>query len=267
VAKEVIPAVDFATADVAEIEALFELFGNVEYDVHDELRSALTAAKASMLYTLPTPPEGLLISVDPGVVSLSWNANPEYDVTGYNLYRSDGNNLNFRLLAENLAALSYQDTIVDDSLVYFYHLVAVDGEDISYPSAEVATGAIALTIPGRIEAELFSRNVGFQIESTSDAGGGANTGFADEGDYLEYDVTIAKAGTYTVSYRLASLPGSQGFTLSNDDNVIDTVVLAATGGWQSWVTISSTVDLPAGEQTLRFDSVGREWNMNWFEFE
>ena len=90
-------------------------------------------------------------------------------------------------------------------------------------------------------------------------------GFADPGDFLEYDVTIATAGAYTIDYRLATLTGSDGFTLSDNGTEVDTVTLSPTGGWQSWITRSSAITLPAGEHTLRFDSIGREWNMNWFE--
>ena len=265
VGDEALPGVNFATADIAEIEMLFESFGTIDYEVHEELRTALTATEPSTLYTLPSPPEGLTVTLEPGAAQLSWRANPEADVTGYNVYRSDGSSPQFRLLGENVASPSFRDDTIDDSTVYTYRVAAVDAEDVSYPSAEVPTGSTRLTIPGRIEAETFTRNLGFQLESTTDVGGGLNTGFADPGDFLEYDVTIADAGTYTIDYRVASLPGSQGFTVSIDGEVIDTVVVNETGGWQSWVTISQTIELPAGEQTLRIDSVGREWNMNWFD--
>jgi len=39
-----------------------------------------------------------------------------------------------------------------------------------------------------------------------------------------------------------------------------------TGGWQNWVTLSATIDLQAGEQTLRINAVGPSWNMNWIRF-
>ena len=65
---------------------------------------------------------------------------------------------------------------------------------------------------------------------------------------------------------MASQTGSDGFTLTLDGNIIDTVNVAATGGWQSWLTQSSSVILPAGQHTLRLDAIGAEWNLNWFEF-
>ena len=130
----------------------------------------------------------------------------------------------------------------------------------------MATGSIRLNIPGLIQAEAFTAMGGFELEDTTDTGGGKNTGFADPGDFLAYDVIIETAGRYVVDYRLATLNGSEGYTVSVDGVVIDTVAVEPTGGWQSWVTLRSTVDLPAGEQTLRFDSIGGEWNMNWFEF-
>jgi len=51
-----------------------------------------------------------------------------------------------------------------------------------------------------------------------------------------------------------------------DDVVVDTRAVEATGGWQTWVTKSSgTFALTAGNHTLRFRSLGKEWNINWFE--
>ncbi|HJW17486.1 MAG TPA: T9SS type A sorting domain-containing protein, partial [Flavisolibacter sp.] len=39
-----------------------------------------------------------------------------------------------------------------------------------------------------------------------------------------------------------------------------------TGGWQSWQTITATVNLAAGTQTIRLQSTtGAGWNINWLE--
>jgi hypothetical protein len=36
-----------------------------------------------------------------------------------------------------------------------------------------------------------------------------------------------------------------------------------TEGWQNWTTITATVNLQAGSQTLRVNAIGDAWNMNW----
>lgn len=107
---------------------------------------------------------------------------------------------------------------------------------------------------------------GFQVESTTDSDGGNNTGLADPGDQLEYSVNINQGGSYLVEYRLASQDGSAGFTVSLDGEIIDTVVVAVTGGWQTQVTQSNTVNFPAGEHLIRLDSLGEQWDLNWLKF-
>lgn len=266
IASYSVPAVDFSADPIADIEALFELFGAIEYDVHQPLLDAMTAVEASGLYTLPSKPTNLSVSVDASVASLTWAANLEADVTGYNVYRSVNNNIDYQLLAENINAVSYLDSTISDNNAYYYKITAVDVQDSSYDSNEVVTGSRIVSIPGIVQAENWTEMSGFTVEATSDTGGGNNTGFADAGDWLEYTVNISEAGSYLVEYRLATETGSDGFTVKINDELIDTVTVPATGGWQTWVTQSKIVTLPAGEHTLRLHSVGSAWNLNWIQF-
>ncbi|MGL1958265.1 MAG: carbohydrate-binding protein [Colwellia sp.] len=261
--KESLPSVDFANAPIEDIEAIFQLYGTVEYEVHQPLLTAMTAAEPSKLYTLPAPPTDLVIVVNETSVKLTWAANQEEDVIGYNIYRSVNNNSSYELLAEKVSEINYIDETIDDANIYYYKISAIDNEDISYSSNEVVSGMLTIELPGVIQAENWSDMSGFEAEETSDIGGGGNIGFADPDDWLEYSVNIATASEYLIEYRLATENGSEGFTVSIDDTVIDTVVVAATGGWQTWLTQSNTVTLPAGEHTFRLDAIGNEWNLNW----
>jgi glucan 1,3-beta-glucosidase len=108
--------------------------------------------------------------------------------------------------------------------------------------------------------------LGVQIETTTDTGIGFNVGYIDEGDWVEYSLDVANAGNYLIEYRLASQNGSDGFQTLIDGIQIDAQSVPNTGGWQSWITNSATVNLSAGEQTLRLDAVGSEWNLNWIKF-
>lgn len=150
--------------------------------------------------------------------------------------------------------LSYQDT---DTL----------GDDLDTSNSSTGQPQITFSVPGIIEAEQFSNMSGIQVETSTDSGGGTggglNIGYVDSGDWLEYNIDVQAAGTYTVEYRLASLPGSSGFRVLADGEQIDQQFVPSTGGWQSWITRTSTVTLNAGPQILRFDAVGREWNLNW----
>ena len=130
---------------------------------------------------------------------------------------------------------------------------------------------VYLPIPGKIEAEAFTVNQGLQLETTTDAGGGQNVGFTNTGDYLDYKVRVLKASKYFMEVRVASA-GTAGRIevqqLNSYGAVVNTVVLSipVTGGWQTWKTIGTAIDLNEGVCTLRVKILQPEFNMNWYRF-
>ena len=132
----------------------------------------------------------------------------------------------------------------------------------------LANGQI-MDVPGRIQAEDFTTNQGFETEGTTDAGGGLNIGYTDPGDYLEYAVYVGQEGVYSVGYRVAALSGTGKFKLQLFKNGnwqdVDVQSFPATGGWQSWSTINGEASLPQGLQQLRLLAESGGFNLNWFE--
>jgi aryl-phospho-beta-D-glucosidase BglC (GH1 family) len=130
---------------------------------------------------------------------------------------------------------------------------------------------IYLKIPGKIEAEAFSVNNGLQLENTTDVGGGQNVGFTNTGDYLDYRVRVLKASKYFMEVRVASA-GTAGRIevqqLNSTGAVLNSVILSipVTGGWQTWKTIGTSIDLNEGVCTLRVKILQPEFNMNWYRF-
>src|SRR6185437_5210414 len=129
-------------------------------------------------------------------------------------------------------------------------------------------------IPGQINAETFDnggegvayhdsdpanngsqfRQTGVDIENSSE--GGFDVGWIAGGEWLKYTVNVASAGSYNVTMRVASPNGASfHFTLNG---VSQTVSVPATGGWQSWTSVTVPATLAAGTQvlTLNFDSGG-----------
>jgi hypothetical protein len=92
-------------------------------------------------------------------------------------------------------------------------------------------------------------------------------GFIEAGDWMAYNgINFPATGSYRIEYRVASLSG--GGRLSLDLNagatVLGTVDIPATGGWQSWTTVSHTVNVTAGTYNVGIYAQAGGWNFNWF---
>ncbi len=142
-----------------------------------------------------------------------------------------------------------------------------DGNKTSTSAITVNGGGSGATIPGKIEAESFSSMSGIQTETTTDAGGGLDVGWTDNGDYINYNVNVTSAGTYTVDFRVASPNTGTQLQIRSGSTVLSTVTIPNTGGWQNWQTVTSgSFSLPAGSQTIQVYVSGGGWNLNWMQF-
>jgi endoglucanase len=114
----------------------------------------------------------------------------------------------------------------------------------------------------RIEAENWSSMNGVQTEGTSDAGGGLNVGYIDNGDWMDYAYNAPVSGTYTINFRVAS--GGR-FSIAANGSTVGAIAWENTGGFQAWQTFSTTVNLSAGQQTIRLTATAGTANINWIE--
>ncbi|OAV45792.1 hypothetical protein A3850_004570 [Lewinella sp. 4G2] len=133
--------------------------------------------------------------------------------------------------------------------------------------------ALAYPIPGTLQAEDFFRMSGVEVENSGDVGGTQNIGFLDPQDFLDYNVDVSAAGTYSVDYRTAAADGFTGRFLLQllDDNdeatTLHDISFPSTGGWQTYETVSApAVTLPAGPQRLRILVVDGAVNVNYLVF-
>ena len=113
------------------------------------------------------------------------------------------------------------------------------------------------------------RWTGVDIESSSN--GGYDIGWIAAGEWLNYTVNVAAAGTYAIDVRVASNGAGGTFHIEvNGVNKTGAISVPSTGGWQTWQTITKTgVSLAAGQQIIRvvMDSIGASGsvaNFNWF---
>lgn len=143
---------------------------------------------------------------------------------------------------------------------YGYSILGMEvyGEGVSGPSGK--------PIPGKIEAEDYSAMYGVQAEATGDTDGAKNIGWIDAGDWMDYNVTVNTAGTYTVQFRVAGWVAGAQLQLRKGSTVLATVAVPNTGGGQTWQTVTANVPLTAGNQTLRVHLVTGGFNFNWMNF-
>ena len=172
--------------------------------------------------------------------------------------------------------------------------LALTGLSAAGSAARAATGApyggTAAAVPGAVYAENYDtggqgvaynvtsvngtdngyRSDGVDLEATTDTGGGANDlGWTAAGQWFNYTVNVATAGTYTVGLRLAAPTAvTDGLHIANSagTNLSGNVNVPASGGWQTWTTATATVTLPAGTQTLTVDQDSGGWNINFLAF-
>jgi trimeric autotransporter adhesin len=154
----------------------------------------------------------------------------------------------------------------------------------STATGEGPYGGTPAAIPGKVLAENYDtggqgvgysvtavngtdnsyRSDGVDLEVTSATGGGNDIGWTAAGQWFRYTVNVATAGTYTVTFVVAAPTAvTDGFHISNSagTNLSGSVNVPATGGWQTWTTVTATVTLPAGQQVLTINQDNAGWNI------
>jgi Carbohydrate binding module (family 6) len=154
----------------------------------------------------------------------------------------------------------------------------------STSSGEGPFGGTPAAIPGTVLAEKYDtggqgvgynvttvngtdnafRSDGVDLETTSAPGGGNDIGWTAVGQWFRYTVNVATAGTYTVTFEVAAPSAvTDAFHLSNSSgtNLSGSINIPATGGFQTWTTVTATVTLPAGMQTLTLNEDNAGWNI------
>ena len=170
-------------------------------------------------------------------------------------------------------------------LMTFVFALALSPAFVLPASAQsVAYSGSPVALPGHIKAENFDTggegvsyhdttpgNTGGMYRQTNvdletSAAGGYNIGWIAAGEWLNYAVSAASAGSYTVQLRVASLNGGSvhvGF--NGPSNVWKTVSVPATGAWQSWTTVSLPVTLGAGAQTMTLLADTPGFNLDYID--
>jgi hypothetical protein len=159
----------------------------------------------------------------------------------------------------------------------------------AHAASEGAYGGSPAAVPGTVQAANYDtggqgvaynvasvngtansyRSDGVDLETCTDTGCGYDLGWTATGQWFNYTVNVASTGTYTVSLRLASPNGvTNALHIANSagTNLSGAVNAPMTGGWQNWTTVTTSVTLPAGQQTLTVYQDNGGWNIHYLSF-
>jgi endoglucanase len=117
-------------------------------------------------------------------------------------------------------------------------------------------------------AGQYRTNEAVDIETTTDTGGGYDVTSTASGEWLEYTIHVSQPGLYSLALRVAGTSAGSLQVLAggiNGTNLTGAWTVPATGGAQTWTTISNTVFLTPGQQILHLDVLSGGFNLNWLQ--
>jgi glucosylceramidase len=126
----------------------------------------------------------------------------------------------------------------------------------------------------KVEAESYSAQNGWTegganfVENTASASGGRNIGWTAAGNWLQYDVNVAKAGTYNLELRVANGSGATSVDAVSfrdaSGAVLAKVSVPDTTGWAAYQSLTAKVTLPAGDQKVTVFCETGGFNLDYF---
>lgn len=147
------------------------------------------------------------------------------------------------------------------------------------PASSGASAAYTVPATNEIMASSYNASSGVETENTADVNGGFDIGYTGAGSYLEFRNVDFGAGVSGVSARLAcdasqgSCGGSLNFHLDSlTGPLVATLTIPATGGWESWQTVSGAASGASGVHDVYAvfqapaGATGGLGNLNWIEF-
>ena len=120
-----------------------------------------------------------------------------------------------------------------------------------------------------VEAEIYVDMRGLQVESCSE--GGVNVGYIENGDYSAYMIDFTNGSTQ-IQVRAATQTSGGKVDVRLDSptgELIGSVNIGGTGGWQSWQTFTGNVQNMNGLKKVYMVYTGGSgflFNVNWFKF-
>jgi hypothetical protein len=116
-------------------------------------------------------------------------------------------------------------------------------------------------IPGRLQAERYVTMNQMNIAPTTDTNGLADMITAAAGGSVNYNIQVDSAGSYPLNFRVSGATGQ--ISVYEGGTPLGTANIPIA----SWSTVSTTVTLPAGTQTLEVVLSANGQHFNWMQFQ
>ncbi|HTJ38811.1 MAG TPA: carbohydrate-binding protein [Dactylosporangium sp.] len=149
-----------------------------------------------------------------------------------------------------------------------------DGAASDEVAVHVTVSPHGAPVGEKVEAEAYVAEHGWTdgganfVENNPAASGGKNVGWTAAGNWLQYRLDVAQAGTYDLELRVANGTGAvaaNAISLRDaSGQVLTTASVPDTGGWGSYRSVHATVTLPAGDQLVTVFCETGGFNLDYF---
>ncbi len=191
--------------------------------------------------TPPATPQNLVATTAAGGIQLTWTANTESDLQGYNIYRSSSAGGTYtKLNSSPISVAQYLDATAPGNQTSFYHVVAIDtaNQESTVPAAASAAGPDTVP-PGVPQNPLATSGVGkvtitWTADSDSDlAGYNVYRSATGTGGWTKINTSLITATQYVDS----TAPGGKtsfyqitAVDTSTNESAASTIVAAIPAG-------------------------------------
>jgi glucosylceramidase len=155
-------------------------------------------------------------------------------------------------------------TAGEQSLTFY----VTDGAARAATTVHLTVAPHGAPIGDRVEAEAYVAQHGWTegvnfVESNASASGGKNVGWTAPGNWLQYRLDVATAGTYDLELRVANGTGAVAADAISIGGA--TVSVPDTGGWATYQSVHVPLTLPAGDQTITLLCVTGGFNLDYLQ--
>ncbi|MEU4241251.1 carbohydrate-binding protein [Actinoplanes sp. NPDC026619] len=155
-------------------------------------------------------------------------------------------------------------TAGEQSLTFY----VTDGAARAATTVHLTVAPHGAPIGERVEAEAYVAQHGWTegvnfVESNASASGGKNVGWTAPGNWLQYRLDVATAGTYDLEMRVANGTGTVAAGAISIGGT--TVSVPDTGGWATYQSVHVPLTLPAGDQVLTLLCVTGGFNLDYLQ--